>query len=229
VVKQARQLGMMSYEVEDIEEFIRETPGIFSMDPRKRAEEETWVYANVTRFPLWLKELDKLPMRLLKDTDGKKINTYETVIDFDDMVRLPCIFSLAERFFTGKDTVLVDECLPYGIPVLLADGTSLPIGKIVEEKLPIEVRCFDTTTGTQHARRVTGWHKILNQKPLVKIRARWKKRKGTNRPTNFVVCTSDHKIWCKMPGEAEWSWKEAGALVQGATVQVETEATKTSQ
>jgi hypothetical protein len=109
VVKTIRQLGMMSYELDDITEFLHSTPGIFSIDPRKRAEEETWVYANVTRFPGWLTELDKLPIRPLKDKDGKKINTYETVIDFDDMVRLPCIFKLAERFFTGKDTVLVDE------------------------------------------------------------------------------------------------------------------------
>jgi hypothetical protein len=109
VVKQARQLGMMSYKVEDIEEFLRISPGIFSIDPRKRAEEETWVHANMHYFPLWLRELDKLPIRPTKGDGGKNIQSIHTVIDFDDMVRLPCIHNLAERFFAGRDTALVDE------------------------------------------------------------------------------------------------------------------------
>jgi hypothetical protein len=110
VVKQARQLGMMSYDVEDIEEFVRNTPGIFSIDPRKRAEEETWVYSHLHYFPLWLKELDKLPVRPLKDAKTQKnIQTLHTVIDFDDMVRMPCLYGLAEKYNLGRDTALVDE------------------------------------------------------------------------------------------------------------------------
>ena len=108
VVKQIRQLGMMSYKVEDIEKFVRETPGIFSLDPRKRGEKEGWVYASLHYFPLWLKELDKLPIRPEKK-EGKNIQTRHTVIDFDDMVRMPCIHSLAEKYFAGRDTALVDE------------------------------------------------------------------------------------------------------------------------
>ena len=108
VVKNIRQLGMMSYECEDIEQFIREVPGIFSIEARKRSDEQGWVFQNIHRFPFWLRELDKLPIRPLKDGPNK-INTVKTVIDFDDMVRLPCIHNLVTRFGIKQKTALVDE------------------------------------------------------------------------------------------------------------------------
>jgi hypothetical protein len=85
-------------------------PGIFSIDPRKRAEEETWVYSNLHYFPHWLKDLDKLPVRLMKDPKTQKnIQNVHTVIDFDDMVRLPCLYKMAEHYKLGRDAALVDE------------------------------------------------------------------------------------------------------------------------
>ncbi len=109
IVKQIRQLGMMSYDVEDIREFIRFTPGLFAIDPRKRAQEEAWVFKNILQFPHWLIELDALPIRPKKGKDGKKINTYQTVIDFDSMVRLPCIHNLVEKYPVKQSVALVDE------------------------------------------------------------------------------------------------------------------------
>ncbi len=110
VVKQIRQLGMLSYEVDDIREFLQSTPGIFSSDARKRAEETEWVYKNVISFPMWLRELDKLPLRPKKhEKTGKKIQTYRTVIDFDDMVRMPCIHKLVLSVPLKESTALIDE------------------------------------------------------------------------------------------------------------------------
>lgn len=109
IVKQIRQLGMMSYDVDQIEEFIRMIPGMFSIDPYKRAQEQTWVFQNLHHFPLWLKDLDTLPVRPKKDGEGNKINTIHTVIDFDDMVRLPCIHNLVKRYGISQKTALVDE------------------------------------------------------------------------------------------------------------------------
>lgn len=138
-------------------------------------------------------------------------------VDFDDMVWLPNALNLpAEKF----DRVFVDECLPKETPVLLADKTSISIGEIVENKLPVKVLAYDTKTGKQRACRVVGWQKIPNQKPLMKIKVKWTKRIAPHSPSNFVVCTTDHKIW------ADGKWIQAGQLKPGMIAQVETDAEK---
>ena len=140
-----------------------------------------------------------------------------TIIDYDDMIWLPVVLGLRPR---ACDLLYLDECLPSWTPVLLADGSSRTIGDIVDNKLPVEVLAYDTETGQQRPCRVTGWSRTLNRKPLVKIRVAWNRKKRGNRPTNFVTCTVDHKVW------ADGRWIPAGEVRPGMTVQVETSATK---
>ena len=47
--------------------------------------------------------------------------------------------------------------MTYNTPVLLADGTTLPLGEIVEKKLDVEVLSFDETTQTLVPRKVVNW------------------------------------------------------------------------
>ncbi len=175
------------------------------------------VMATAIRFGINIEDKIIQGIEMILDR-GATIAKDGRVIDYTDMVYLPYRWHLQPsrvRF------MLVDECLPYHIPVLLANGTSLPIGEIVENQKPVEVLSYDVITGEQRICRVTGWSKTLNQKPLVKITARWKQKKGTNYPTNFVVCTHDHKIW------ADNQWIQAQDLQSGMTVQIETSAAKT--
>ena len=51
----------------------------------------------------------------------------------------------------------IDGCMTYDTPVLLSDGTTKPIGEIVENKLAVEVLSFDETTQTLVPRKVTNW------------------------------------------------------------------------
>ncbi len=145
-------------------------------------------------------------------------------LDFTDMIYWVVKWNL--KIFQYQ-WVFADECLPYRTPVHLADGTALPIGEIVEKKLPVTVLAYDTTTGEQRPCRVTGWHKLFNRKPLVKIKVRWTKSHRqvvpggyTQTPTNFVVCTVDHKVW------ADNQWLAAGSVKPGMVMQVETAAHK---
>lgn len=108
VIKHIRQLGMMSYELDDIVKFVQETPGIFSIEISKRAAEEYWFAQNYMSFPGWLKVLDMFPDRP-KDKSGVKINTWRTVIDFDDMVRLPAMHNLVTQFGIKQKKALIDE------------------------------------------------------------------------------------------------------------------------
>ena len=138
-------------------------------------------------------------------------------VDFDDMCYLPVRMHLKMQKYPF---VFCDECLPGPTPVLLADGTSRTIQDLVESRYAGDVLAYDTKTKQQRACRVTGWQTVLNQKPLVKIKVRWTARKGTNRPTNFVICTVDHKVW------ANGRWIQAGQVTPGMVMQVETSAEK---
>lgn len=164
-------------------------------------------------------DITKRVLKLVKRTILRATEIWKNTgaINFDEMIYLPVVQNIQPPKFRW---VFVDECLPYQTPVQLADGTSLPIGEIVEKELPVTVLAYDTSTGQQKACRVTKWSKTLNQKPLVKIKARWTQRKGTNTPHNFVVCTVDHKIW------ANGQWIYAGDIKPGMQVQIETSAIK---
>ena len=139
-------------------------------------------------------------------------------IDFADMLFLP----VRNRWLMPRyDLVVVDECLPGWTPVMLGDGSSMTIQQIVESDIDVVVRAFDTATGEEKNCRVAARHKILNQKPLVKISTRHDLTEKSGRGRNCVVCTIDHKVWTKNRG-----WVEAGQLQVGDEVQVETAALK---
>lgn len=59
----------------------------------------------------------------------------------------------------------IDGCMTYDTPVLLSDGTTKPIGEIVEKKLAVEVLSFDETTQTLVPRKVTNWFNHGMKKP----------------------------------------------------------------
>lgn len=59
----------------------------------------------------------------------------------------------------------IDGCMTYDTPVLLSDGTTKPIGEIVEKKLSVEVMSFDETTQTLVPRKVTNWFNHGMKKP----------------------------------------------------------------
>lgn len=50
-------------------------------------------------------------------------------------------------------------CFGYQAPVLLADGTTMPIGVIVNQKLPVEVLSWNEKTGCFEPKRVVSWFK----------------------------------------------------------------------
>ncbi|WP_422928620.1 UvrD-helicase domain-containing protein [Singulisphaera sp. PoT] len=177
---------------------------------RQKLDDLVWMYDIET----WRRQGEVVKWAALVLTRSAELTT---ILDFDDMLWLPVLYPVK---FPGTDFLFIDECLPSWTPVLLADGSSMTIGKIVEDKLPVSVLAYDTATGTQKACRVTGWSKTLNRKPLVKIKVKWTKKKGTNTPTNFVICTTDHKVW------ADGRWIQAGDVRPGMTMQVETSATK---
>src|SRR6059058_4553395 len=99
-------------------------------------------------------------------------------------------------------------CFSYGSRVTLADGTQEKIGKIVNQRMPVEVLSYDPETGEVGARRVVNWFDNGVTDEFLQFTVA---KPGGNGRAQFG-CTSNHLI--RTPG----GWREAGELVSGDRV-----------
>jgi recombination protein RecA len=99
-------------------------------------------------------------------------------------------------------------CLSYGTRVTLADGTQEKIGKIVNQKLPVEVLTYDFARGELVAKPVTNWFDNGIAERFLQFTV---ERGGGNGRAQFAA-TENHMI--STPG----GWRPAGELVAGDRV-----------
>ena len=99
-------------------------------------------------------------------------------------------------------------CLSYGTRVTLADGTQEKIGKIVNQKLPVEVLSYDPALDAVVPRRIVNWFDNGVTEGFLQFTVA---RGGGNGRAQFA-CTPNHKI--RTPG----GWREAQELVAGDRV-----------
>lgn len=124
--------------------------------------------------------------------------------------------------------IVVDECLPYYMPVIMENNQHLPIGKIVEEKIQGKVLCYNEITKQQEYKEIKNWFKIVNNKKLLKISIKSKntyiKNKDRRYYTSYLTCTENHKIFTYNRG-----YVYASDLLKGDLVQYETSCIKTNK
>ncbi len=99
-------------------------------------------------------------------------------------------------------------CFSYSTRVTLADGSTEKIGKIVNQKLPVEVRTYDPATDSIVNRPVTNW---FNNGPTERFLQFMVAKSGGNGRSQFAA-TENHLI--RTPG----GWREAGELIAGDRV-----------
>jgi recombination protein RecA len=99
-------------------------------------------------------------------------------------------------------------CLQYGTRVTLADGTQEKIGKIVNQKMDVEVLAVDPETGTVEPKRIVNW--FDNGKAERFLQFTVYKPEGNGR-AQFAV-TDPHKIATPL------GWQEAADLRVGDSV-----------
>ncbi|HEX6261962.1 MAG TPA: hypothetical protein VF097_03835, partial [Actinomycetota bacterium] len=99
-------------------------------------------------------------------------------------------------------------CLSYGTRVTLADGTQEKIGKIVNQRMPVEVLSYDPERGEVVPRRVVSWFDNGRTDRFLQFTVA---RASGNGRSQFA-CTPNHKI--RTPG----GWKEARELRIGDRV-----------
>ena len=74
-------------------------------------------------------------------------------------------------------------CFSYSTRVTLADGTQEKIGKIVNQKLPVEVLSYDAELGRVVPKKVVGWYDNGRNRPLHDLHGgqAWRERPGAVR------------------------------------------------
>ena len=101
-------------------------------------------------------------------------------------------------------------CFSYNTRVTLADGSTEKIGKIVNQRMPVEVRTYDPQTQSIVNRPVTNW---FNNGPAEHFLQFTVAKSGGNGRSQFAA-TPNHLV--RTPG----GWREAGEVIAGDRVLV---------
>ncbi|GIH26656.1 protein RecA [Acrocarpospora phusangensis] len=101
-------------------------------------------------------------------------------------------------------------CFSYGTRVTLADGTQEKIGKIVNQRLDVEVLSYDPETDRVVPRRIANWFDNGNAERFLQFTVA---KSGGNGKAQFAA-TENHLV--RTPG----GWAEAGELIAGDRVMI---------
>src|SRR5437762_2448054 len=99
-------------------------------------------------------------------------------------------------------------CFNYSTRVTLADGTQEKIGKIVNQKLAVEVMSYDPVTDRVEPKKIVNW---FNNGPAERF-LQFTVAKSTGNGRAQFAATANHLV--RKPG----GWREAGELVAGDRV-----------
>jgi recombination protein RecA len=101
-------------------------------------------------------------------------------------------------------------CMSYGTRVTLADGTQEKIGKIVNQRMDIEVLSYDAETDRMVSRKIVNWFDNGNAERFLQFTVA---KSGGNGRAQFAA-TENHLV--RTPG----GWRAAGELIAGDRVLV---------
>jgi recombination protein RecA len=99
-------------------------------------------------------------------------------------------------------------CFHYDSRVVLADGSTEKIGKIVNQRLPVEVLSYDPKAGAVVPKKVVNWFDNGKTDTFLQITVAKPAKNGRAQ----LACTTNHLI--RTPG----GWREAGSLQVGDRV-----------
>jgi recombination protein RecA len=99
-------------------------------------------------------------------------------------------------------------CLSYGTRIALADGTQEKIGKIVNQRRPVEVLSYDPDTGVVRPMKVVDWFDNGRTDRFLQFTVARPEKNGRSQ----FACTPNHRI--RTPG----GWREAQELRVGDRV-----------
>jgi recombination protein RecA len=101
-------------------------------------------------------------------------------------------------------------CMSYSTRVTLADGTQEKIGKIVNQRMDVEVLSYDPGSGRMVPRRIVNWFNNGKAEQFLQFSVA---KSGKNGLAQFAA-TENHLV--RTPG----GWRQAGELIPGDRVMV---------
>jgi recombination protein RecA len=101
-------------------------------------------------------------------------------------------------------------CMSYSTRVTLADGTQEKIGKIVNQRMDVEVLSYDPESGRMVPRRIVNWFNNGKAEQFLQFSVA---KSGKNGLAQFAA-TENHLV--RTPG----GWRQAGELIPGDRVMV---------
>jgi recombination protein RecA len=101
-------------------------------------------------------------------------------------------------------------CMAYSTRVTLADGTQEKIGKIVNQRMDVEVLSYDPETDRMVSRRIVNWFNNGKAEKFLQFSVA---KSGKNGLAQFAA-TENHLV--RTPG----GWRQAGELIPGDRVMV---------
>ena len=87
----------------------------------------------------------------------------------------------------------IDGCLCASTPIMLADGTTVPIRKIVDENLDVEVLTYNFEKETVEPSKIINRFNHGNRKKFIKIWFENPKPRASMDAS--IICTEDHLFW----------------------------------
>src|SRR5690242_6373447 len=110
-------------------------------------------------------------------------------------------------------------CMSYSTRVTLADGTQEKIGKIVNQRMDVEVLSYDPESGQMVPRRIVNWFNNGKAEEFLQFRVA---KSGKNGLAQFAA-TENHLI------RTLGGWRQAGELIAGDRVMVTEQQRLSSQ
>ncbi|CAG0955231.1 hypothetical protein ANRL3_00508 [Anaerolineae bacterium] len=202
------QKAGIAYALKNKRTFITDSPGLGKTIQALGTMELAQAYPTLVVCPAavkinWKREAE----RCLKNKFIFIVDARTTIIpkDMDIVIINYDILGRKQALLTAYPfkMIVFDECFPYDTPVITDIG-ELPIGKMVEERLNVNVLSRNQTTGVTEWKPITRWIKNPLHHNLVKITHEY----GT------LVCTSNHQIWTEDQGYVKAETLQSGTRLR---------------
>lgn len=187
------------------------------------ADNNEWVRAaiNIRRQQVGRADIAVLPHNERKTWNRQVMKKLQRLLDQPNMYR-DSYRSLIEPII--EDVLVLDRgCLDGREPIVLADGTTRPIGDIVRQRAEVEVLALNEETGALEPKRITGWYRNrLGNRQWVKVSHAHARNLGRH---GRVACwfTDDHQLL------TEHGWKQIKHIAPSERVVTRFSAPNASQ
>lgn len=154
-----------------------------------KREWERWVPGTRVAIASGRKPPPSFPEAFLKSADVLIIN-YDVLDAWVDTLKL-----------IPWNAIIADEahyCFPFEA-IVQTDRGPLPIGEIVEGRIPVNVVAYNSSSNALEWKPVTGWWRNERHERWVRV----------HHERGSFVCTEGHKVWTE-----DWIYKEAKSLTR---------------